>query len=188
MELFLNKVKLSLNSVNSANLINHWSMNRYQFKDPLCYLYLHGAVVSSLSLLQEVVGSRLTFYKKFINEFTEFSHLRKTPLGPSCHNGYLLVVWIFGHDLRKETIGLPDLSVQFSGQEYYCSKSHNCWNRSKGNPVLFVSTVEDNKYHTAPLQRHLFPKGCGINIFAKHEWLIGCVVGVGRETRTQTCV
>ena len=57
-------------------------MNWGQFKDPLCYLYLHGAVISSLSLMQEVVSSRLNFYTKFVNEFTEFSenHLGKTPL------------------------------------------------------------------------------------------------------------
>ena len=33
-------------------------MNLGQFKDPLCYLCFHGAVVSSLSPMQEVVGSR----------------------------------------------------------------------------------------------------------------------------------
>ena len=54
-------------------------MNWVQFQDPLCYLCLHGAVVSSLYLMREVVGSRLTFYKKIVNEFSE-SHLGKTPL------------------------------------------------------------------------------------------------------------
>ena len=41
---------------------------------------LHGTVLASLSLVQEVVGLRLTFYKKIVNEFTEFSeiHLGKT--------------------------------------------------------------------------------------------------------------
>ena len=55
-------------------------------------------MVSSLSLVQEVVGSRLTFDKHFVNEFTEFSerHLRKTPISqlqlngiPVCHSMYL---------------------------------------------------------------------------------------------------
>ena len=57
-------------------------MNWGQFKDPLRYMCLHGTVVSSLSLIQEVVGSRLTFYKHFVNKFTEFSesHLGKTPM------------------------------------------------------------------------------------------------------------
>ena len=39
-------------------------MNWDQFKDSLCHLCLHGAVVSSLSLMQEVVGSRLTLFEK----------------------------------------------------------------------------------------------------------------------------
>ena len=43
-------------------------MNSSQFKDPLCYLCLHDTVVSSLSLMQEVVGLRLTFHKHFVNE------------------------------------------------------------------------------------------------------------------------
>ena len=42
-------------------------MNQGQFKDHLYYLYLCGAVVSSLSLMQETVGSStailLTFEK-----------------------------------------------------------------------------------------------------------------------------
>ena len=35
MEFFLNGAELSLNSVNSEKLINHWSMNWAQFKDPI---------------------------------------------------------------------------------------------------------------------------------------------------------
>ena len=48
----------------------------------LCYPCLQGTVVSSLSLMQKVVGSKLTFYKNIANEFTKFSetYLRKTPL------------------------------------------------------------------------------------------------------------
>ena len=44
------------NSANSWNLINHWSMNLGQFKDPACYLWLTDAVVASWSLTQEVAG------------------------------------------------------------------------------------------------------------------------------------
>ena len=56
-------------------------MNQGQFKDPLCYLCFHGAMISSLSLVQEVVGLKLFFYTNVVNEFTEFSesHLGKTP-------------------------------------------------------------------------------------------------------------
>ena len=49
--------KWKRHSVNSENLVNHWSMNLDQFKDPLCYLCLGGTVPSSLSLTQEVAGS-----------------------------------------------------------------------------------------------------------------------------------
>ena len=62
MEFFLNGTELSLNSVisvNSGNLINHWSMNRAQFKDPVSPMCLAGAVVASWSLTQEVAGSSL---------------------------------------------------------------------------------------------------------------------------------
>ena len=46
----------SVISMNSGNLINHWSMNWAQFKDPLCYLCLTGTVVASWSLKQAATG------------------------------------------------------------------------------------------------------------------------------------
>ena len=49
--------KLSVNSANWGNLLNHWSMNWNQFKDPVSNLCLAGAVVASWSLTQEVAGS-----------------------------------------------------------------------------------------------------------------------------------
>ena len=36
MKFFLNGAEFSLNSVNSGNLINHWSTNCGHFKDPAC--------------------------------------------------------------------------------------------------------------------------------------------------------
>ena len=45
-----------MNSVNSGNLINHWSMNWAQFKDFASHIYLAGIVVASWSLTQEVAG------------------------------------------------------------------------------------------------------------------------------------
>ena len=74
MEFFLNEAELSLNSVNSANsgnLINHWSLNWADFKD-VC---LAGAVVASWSLTQEVAGSSpfTVMINIFVTEFTEFS-------------------------------------------------------------------------------------------------------------------
>ena len=47
----------SVNSANSENLKNFWSMNWGQFKDPLCYLCFPDPVVASWFLTQEVAGS-----------------------------------------------------------------------------------------------------------------------------------
>ena len=63
MEFSLNGVELSLNSVNSANsenVRNHWSMNWVQYTDLLCYHCLCGLVVPSLSLTQAILGSNPT--------------------------------------------------------------------------------------------------------------------------------
>ena len=71
MEFFLNGAELSLNlviSANSSNLINHWTMNWAQFKDPVSHMCLAGAVVASWSLKQKMAGSSL-----FNDKFAEFS-------------------------------------------------------------------------------------------------------------------
>ena len=65
-------------SVGSGNVINHGSMNRDQFKDPVCYAYLFSCVVTSLSLTQGVVGLNHLFHKNLI---TEFSGTAKGKLG-----------------------------------------------------------------------------------------------------------
>ena len=64
----------SLNLANSANLINHWSMNWAQFKDPASHLCLAGAVVASWSLTQDVAGSSpfTVMTNIFVTEFSEF--------------------------------------------------------------------------------------------------------------------
>ena len=56
LEFFLNGAELSLNSVNSEKLINHWSMNWAQFKDPISHMCLAGTVVACWSLTQEMPG------------------------------------------------------------------------------------------------------------------------------------
>ena len=72
-EFSLNGAELSLNPVNSGNsenLRNHWSMNWVQYKDLLCYFCVCGLVVSSLSLTQEILGSSPTLlFLYFINFF-----------------------------------------------------------------------------------------------------------------------
>ena len=87
MEFSLNGAELSLNSVNSENLRNHWSMNWVQYKDLLCYLCLCGLVVSSLSLTQENLGSSPTLLFFFILFFfchwiqrIKWKHLEETPV------------------------------------------------------------------------------------------------------------
>ena len=54
---------------------NHWSMNEGQFNNSLYYLFLFGAVVSSLSLKQGPwarVQQSFLFWKKIVTEFAEF--------------------------------------------------------------------------------------------------------------------
>ena len=81
-EIFFPKLSdLSLNSVNSANswnLINHWSINWARFIDPTSHMCLDGTLVGSLT--QEVTGSSLFTIMTiiFVTEFSET--FRKTPL------------------------------------------------------------------------------------------------------------
>ena len=57
--------KNSVNSENSWTLINHWSMNWSQFKDPISHPFLVAAMITSWSLTQEVAGSNLFDNKYF---------------------------------------------------------------------------------------------------------------------------
>ena len=73
-----------MNSVNSAktvNLINHWVLNWSQFKDPVCYLFLSGAVVASWYLTHKVVGSNNSLTS--VIQWIQWKHLWKTQL---CHH------------------------------------------------------------------------------------------------------
>ena len=79
MECFLNEAELSLNSVNSAKLINHLSINLAQFKDSVSHVCLAGAMVASWSLTQEVVGL-IPFndnYFLFLNSLNSVKTFRK---------------------------------------------------------------------------------------------------------------
>ena len=89
MEFFLNGTELSLNSVNSAdsgNLINHWTMNWAQFKDPVSHMCLVGTVVTSWSLTQEVAGSSpfAVVTNTFATEFAKFSETLKKNSNIAC--------------------------------------------------------------------------------------------------------
>ena len=65
----------SVNSANSGNLTNHWSMNLGQFKDPDSQMCLASTVVVSCSLMQEVTDSSpfTVITNISITEFAEFS-------------------------------------------------------------------------------------------------------------------
>ena len=62
-------------SVNSDNLINHWSMNWNQFKDPTSNVCLAGTVVACWSLTQEMASSSpfTVMTNIFVTKFGEFS-------------------------------------------------------------------------------------------------------------------
>ena len=64
-----------MNPVNSENLINHWGMNRGQFKNPVSHLCLADTVVASWSLTQKVAGSNpfAVLTNILVTEFSEFS-------------------------------------------------------------------------------------------------------------------
>ena len=78
MEFFLNGTELSFNSL---NLINYSSMNRIEFKDPVCYLYLAVSVVRFWPLKQGVAGANNLFHKKAVSELRE-KHLVKASSRP----------------------------------------------------------------------------------------------------------
>ena len=51
------KMMHPMTSANSGNLINHWSVNWAQFKDPISHKCLAGTVVAYWSFTQEVADS-----------------------------------------------------------------------------------------------------------------------------------
>ena len=65
----MDKIRTSVNSENSENLINCSSMNWGQLKGPLCYLCLTGAVVASWFLTQGEEGwNSLLKYNIFVSK------------------------------------------------------------------------------------------------------------------------
>ena len=101
-------------------LINPWSMNWAQFKDPLCYLCLHSAVVSSLFLMQEVVGSRLILFAKIFYKFCRFYRIN------------LGTTWLF--PLRPAWYFIPVM-------EWFAF--------SKGNNVYFLLLLQKRWFRTS---------------------------------------
>ena len=82
---FLKCNQNSVNSSNSGNLINHWSMNWDQFKDLVCYLCLTGAVVTSWPLTQEAVGLNNLFQIQYFCHWIRWiqcEHSGKTKIQP----------------------------------------------------------------------------------------------------------
>ena len=56
-------------AMHSVDSIESGKSLKQEFKDSLCHLCFHGAVVSSLSLMQEVVGSIFTLFIKIFYKF-----------------------------------------------------------------------------------------------------------------------
>ena len=64
----------SVNSANSWNLINHWSMNWSQFKDPVSHMCFVGTVVGSWCLYGNYNGKYFCYWIQRI----QWQHLGKT--------------------------------------------------------------------------------------------------------------
>ena len=78
-----------MNSANSRKLINHWSINWAEFKDPHCYLCLHGTVVACWFITQEVWGSNTPFCKNNSTDSVDSLEFIKEKLE------YSIIVYIF---------------------------------------------------------------------------------------------
>ena len=70
--LFQFSPKRNRNSVNSRNLINHWSMHWDQFKSSLCYLCPPGAEVECWFLTQKIASSNTPFLQIMFFKFCRF--------------------------------------------------------------------------------------------------------------------
>ena len=101
LQFFLNGERLSLNLVNSGNLINHWSMNKVHLKDPLCYLCLPGAGLALWFVTQEVEDSNTAFFAKIVFKFYRFCTFYRVHLGKT------LIV----HSTNTSWIGVPQSIV-----------------------------------------------------------------------------
>ena len=120
MEFFQNGAELSLNSVNSANsgnLINHWSMNWAQFKNPVYHMCLAGAVVASWPLIQEEAGlSPFTvrtniFVTEFGETYRENSNLKHNKVNVISVSSYFLLMTVYVKWVLYKNFGLLILST-----------------------------------------------------------------------------
>ena len=50
--------------MNSKDSTESDKLLKHEFKDPHCYLCLRGTVLALMSLMQEVMGSKLTLFAK----------------------------------------------------------------------------------------------------------------------------
>ena len=118
MEFSLNRAELSLNSVNSENLRNHWNMNWVQYKDLLCYLCVCGLVVSSLSLTQEILGSSPTM---LIFDFFDFflSLNSANSVKPFRENSIVypvVIIFLPNFNLKRDEIKFSKTSFVFTAR------------------------------------------------------------------------
>ena len=89
-----------MNSANSGKLINQWSINWAQFKDPVSHMCLAGAVVACWPLAQEVAGWQgfecfywMTYFCHQIH-WIQWKHLGKTQIAS-------LAWWLLSRSVLK---------------------------------------------------------------------------------------
>ena len=113
----------SLNSANSENLINHWIMNRAQFKDPTSHMCLAGAVVACWFVAQEVVGSDRHFCKNIFQDSvdsTEFIVVINS-IDLSAFPGFSEFMFLLRKSPLRTTVrNSEDLSKTLTMQEFQC--------------------------------------------------------------------
>ena len=146
MEFFLNWEELSLNSGNSGNLINHWSMNWANF-DPASHMSLACTVVVSCSLTQEIVGSS-SFNNKYFLSLNSVKTFGKTPirrmrakralstkshttLFGKCHKVHVTIKIRYEHFHNFYLLKIRNTAT-------FCSMNWSCYLDKVSNPWLWL--------------------------------------------------
>ena len=90
-----------MNSANSGNLINHWSMNWTRFKNTVSHMCLASAVVVSWSLTQEVASSSPSNDKYFLRQ-NSLNSVRKKIVHLGLYTKLTLTAFHFPYGLWEE--------------------------------------------------------------------------------------
>ena len=107
----------SLNSANSGNLMDQWSMNWVQFKDPVSHMCLAGAVVTSWSLTQEVASSSyftvMTFFLS-LNSMVTLISTARTAFSSKTSRSTLICTIYPPREVLLHILGEPHYIRQFN--------------------------------------------------------------------------